>query len=388
MNNFQFNNPTKLIFGKETIGQIGKEMAQRGVKKVLYLYGKGSIHKNGVYDLSVKSLNENGIEMIELSGVKPNPTLTKVYEGIDICKNRGIGAVLAVGGGSVIDSAKAIGAGAKYSGGVWDFFCGKARSTKSLPVYVILTLSATGSEMNPYGVITKEDEGKKWAFGGGKESFPVVSIVDPSVQFTLPQSQTVNGAVDTISHVMENYFDGTPQTDFQDEYAEGLIRTVIKHARILLKEPDNYESRAQLALCATMALNGLTAVGRAGGDWATHALEHSVSVFTDVAHGAGLAIMFPAWMKYVYKNDVPKFAKFGRNIFGSDESDDEICALKTIEALKNFFSEIGAPVSLREIGVAEDQLTLFTENASLAAPLGRMMQLESDDINRIYELAF
>ncbi|WKZ68471.1 MAG: iron-containing alcohol dehydrogenase [Melioribacteraceae bacterium] len=386
MKNFEFVNPTKILFGKGMIEKIGSEIASNNIKKVLLHYGKSSIFKNGVYQQVTDSLNKNGIEWIELGGVKPNPVLTKVQKGIDLCKNEKLEAVLAVGGGSVIDSAKAIAAGVLFDGNIWDAFEGKKKATRGIPIFTVLTLSATASEMNAFAVITKEDEKKKWAFSAGYDSFPRVTVIDPTVQMTLPVEQTINGAVDTMSHVFELYFDGTKNTDIQDEIAEGILRTTMKHVRILLANPDNYESRANLAWSATLALNGINGAGRSWGDWSTHTLEHSLSAFYDIAHGAGLSIMFPAWMKYVYKNDILKFAKLGRNVFDLD-GDEANVALRTIDKVKEFFDEIGTPTSLKQINVTEKDLDKLTDNASLRAPIGNLVKLYRDDIKRIYELA-
>lgn len=386
MQNFEFVNPTKILFGKGMIAKLGKEINANSVTKVLLHYGKSSIFNNGVYDQVVTTLKENNIEWIELGGVKPNPVLSKVQEGIEVCRKEKVDGVLAVGGGSVIDSAKAIAAGVLFDGNIWDAFEGTKRATKGLPIFTVLTLSATASEMNAFAVITKEDENKKWAFSAGYDSYPKVSVIDPLVQMTLPQEQTVNGAVDAISHIFELYFDGTKHTDIQDEIAEGIIRTVMKHVKILLNDPGNYESRAQLAWSATLALNGLNSAGRTWGDWSTHTLEHSLSAFYDIAHAAGLSIMFPAWMKYVYKNDIQKFARFGRNIFSLEGNDEEV-AVESINRTKEFFDEIGSPTSLKQVDVDEDEIEKLTENASLRTPIGVLMKLNKDDMREIYKLA-
>ncbi len=388
MQNFEFQNPTKIIFGKNTIPKVGSEIKNYGVNKVLMLYGKASIFKNGVYDQASKSLQANGIEFIEFGGIKPNPVLSKVKEAVELCKKENIEGILAIGGGSVIDSAKAVGAGYFMAEDIWSIFDGRKIADKSLPVFTILTLSATGSEMNSGGVITREDDLKKWPFRAGINSFPKVSIIDPSVQASLPADQTINGAVDALSHIFEYYFDGSKESEIQDELAESMMRVIMKHTRVLLKSPDNYDSRAQLAWCATLALNGSTGVGRNWGDWSSHMLEHSISALYDIAHGAGLAIMFPAWMKYVYKNNIQKFIRFADRIFGiTGGSDDERC-LKGIEELQKFYRSIGAPVTLKEIGVKEEDIIELVKNASLRAPLGRVKQLFKSDIEEIFKIAY
>ncbi len=386
MLNFTLYNPTKLVFGENTIESIGNHLSKYEVKKVLIVYGKGSIMKNGVYDTVVQSLKKHNIEFIELSGVKPNPVLSKVQEGIKLAKENGVDGVLAVGGGSVIDSSKAIAAGACYEGDVWKFFEGKGKVEAALPLFTVLTLSATGSEMNSGGVVTNEEEGKKWSFGSPL-LYPKVSILDPSVQRSLPANQTSNGAIDAISHVFEAYYGGTESTDMLDELSEGIIRTVITHTRELLKDSNNYKSRSELAFAATLALNGLNGVGRKG-DWASHSIEHSLSVLNDIAHGSGLAIVMPAWMKYVYKEDVKKFAKFASHVFNINEGDDEEKALKGIESLRNFYKEIGAPITLKEVGVKKEDLDFIADNAAILAPLGTLKPLYRDDIYKILEIAF
>ncbi|HAR86856.1 MAG TPA: NADH-dependent alcohol dehydrogenase [Clostridium sp.] len=386
MLNFTLYNPTKLVFGENTIESIGNHLSKYEVKKVLIVYGKGSIMKNGVYDTVVQSLKKHNIEFIELSGVKPNPVLSKVQEGIKIAKENEVDGVLAVGGGSVIDSSKAIAAGACYEGDVWEFFEGKGKVEAALPLFTVLTLSATGSEMNAGGVVTNEEEGKKWSFGSPL-LYPKVSILDPSVQRSLPANQTANGAIDAISHVFEAYYGGTESTDMLDELSEGIIRTVITHTRELLKDSNNYKSRSELAFAATLALNGLNGVGRKG-DWASHSIEHSLSVLNDIAHGSGLAIVMPAWMKYVHKEDVKKFAKFASHVFNINEGNDEEKALKGIESLRNFYKEIGAPITLKEVGVKKEDLDFIADNAAILAPLGTLKPLYRDDIYKILEIAF
>lgn len=385
MLNFTFHNATKLVFGKDTVSTIGEHISAAGINHVLLLYGKNSIKVTGVYDTVTESLRSHGITFTELNGVKPNPVLSKVKEGIDLMKTHQIPAILSVGGGSTLDSAKAIAAGSVYDGDVWDFFERKAPITSALPIFAVLTLSATGSEMNGNAVVTNEAEGKKWDISSPLV-YPKVSILDPSIQSTLPATQTMNGAVDAISHVFENYYDGTSGTDMTDYLCEGIIKTIIKHTPILLADPANYDSRAELAWAATLALNGLTSAGRSG-DWASHGMEHSLSVFNDIAHGSGLAILMPAWMKYVYHADTPKFAKFAENVFGITEGSEEEKALAGIEALREFYHSIGAPTTLTEVGVTKADLDTIADNAGMSTPMGSLVKLERDDIYKILELA-
>lgn len=385
MMNFDYHNPTRLVFGKDTIKDIGKFVSEYGDKKVLLLYGKGSIFKNGVYDQVVESLDKYGIEYVEMSGVQPNPVLSKVRETVDFMKKENVDAIVAVGGGSVLDTSKIAAASFYYEGDPWDFYEKKVFPEKALPIYGILTISATGSEMNSGGVITNEEEKKKWGWGS-KYTYPRLSIVDPSIQKTLPVNQTVNGAVDTLTHVFEEYFDGTKDTLMADEFAEGIIRTTMETVKVLIKDPNDYEARANLAWAATLALNGLNGLGRRG-DWASHGIEHSISAYYDIAHAEGLAMVMPAWMKYVYKEDVDKFARFGEKIFGITGEDKEEVALKAIEAYKDFLKEIGAPVALSERNIGEDKIDVMAKNALLRGPLGGLKKLEEEDVYKILMLA-
>ncbi|KNF07961.1 iron-containing alcohol dehydrogenase [Gottschalkia purinilytica] len=387
MDNFIFENPTKVIFGQDTIKNIGTEIKSHNVKKVLVLYGKGSIFKNGVYDTAIGSLKENDIDIIEIGGVKSNPVLSKVYEAIEVGKKEKVDGILAIGGGSTIDTAKTVSAGICYEGDIWDAFEKTYIIDKALPIFTILTISATGSEMNGGCVITKEDEKKKWSTSASV-LYPKVSIIDPTIQSTLPKEQTVYGAVDAISHILECYFIGGDKTDVIDEMSEGIIRTIMKHSKILIKDPNNYNSRSQLAWSATLALNGNLKIAKNGGDWATHGIEHSVSAFTDVAHGAGLAIIHPAWMKYVYKEDVNKFKRFGENIFGIKEGTSEEIALEGISKLKEFFKDLGAPTTLKELGIKKEELDKFADNTELVTPLGRLKALNRQDILNILKIAY
>lgn len=387
MKNFVYQNPTKIIFGKGTISQIGKEIKKNGINKVLMIYGGGSIFKNGVYDEAVRSLKEHGIEYVEISGVQPNPVLSKVQEAIHKAKEEKVEGLLAIGGGSVYDTTKAVSIGCHYEGNVWDFYEGKAKPESAMPYFGILTISATASEMNAGSVITNEAEGKKWSFGSPL-MYPKVSIIDPSVQATLPANQTANTAIDTMAHVFELYFDGTEDVDVLMEYSEGIIRTTMKHVKILLEDPTNYQSRAQLAWCATLGLNGSNGVGRSGGDWASHNIEHSLSALYGVSHGAGLAIVCPAWMKYVYKENLDMFERFAKEIFNITEGTKEEKALKGIEELKSFFRSLNAPVTLKEIGVKYEELEKIADNAAMKAPLGTIKKLYRDDILEILKIAY
>lgn len=386
MRNFDFHNPTRLVFGKDTLGKIGAFVKDYGDSKVLLLYGKGSIFKNGVYDAVTASLKEHGIDYVEMGGVKANPVLSKVREIVDFIKKEKVDAIVAVGGGSVLDTSKITAAAYHYDGDPWDFYERKVFPKKALPIYGILTISATGSEMNSGGVITNEEEKKKWGWGSPL-TYPRLSIVDPSVQASLPVNQTLNGAVDTMSHVFEAYFGGTKNTLMQDEFSEGILRTTMDSVKKLLLDPADYDARAELAWAATLALNGLNGLGRAG-DWASHGIEHSISAYYDIAHGEGLSIVFPAWMQYVHKEDPEKFARFGEKIFGITQGTVEERALAAIEGLKDFYREIGTPVTLKERDIPYDILEELAENAVLRGPLGTLKKLHKEDVLAIYKLAY
>lgn len=388
MNNFIYHNPTKILFGKGMIDKLGPEIKNHSVKKILLHYGKNSIFKTGLYDKVVAMLKANDIEFVECGGVKANPSLNKVKEAIEVCRKENVDGILAVGGGSVIDSAKAAGRGFFYDGDVWDLFEGTAQSEKCLPIFTILTLSATGSEMNGNSVISNEEENKKWAMAVSMENYPKVSVIDPELQQSLPLEQIVNGAADILAHVFEFYFDGANNCHLTNEFCESIIRTTMKEVKILIEDPENYNARANFAWCATQALNMLLQPGRNGGDWATHMIEHSVSMFYDIAHGAGLAILFPAWMKYVYEENLDQFERFAENIFGLSEGTPEEKSLEAIIKLIKFYKDIGAPVTLREIGVRQEDLEKMAQNAALKSPLGKVLKLQKEDILEIYKLAF
>ncbi|MEN3008612.1 iron-containing alcohol dehydrogenase [Pseudothermotoga sp.] len=385
MENFIFHNETKLIFGKGTIEKIGEEIKVAGLKKVLMLCGSGSIKKNGVYDLATESLKKSQISWVEVWGIKPNPVLSKVHEAVEIARKEKVEAILGIGGGSVIDSAKAVAAGVVYAGDIWDAFIGKYKVEKALPVFAVLTISATGTEMNGNAVITNEKTQEKLAVSS-KALYPKVSIIDPSVQASLPKEQTVYGAVDAIAHILEYYFDGSDALA-QDELSEALIRTIMVCTEKLLNDPNDYEARANFAWSATLALNGLTAAGRCGGDWACHRIEHSLSAIYDIAHGAGLAIVFPAWMRHVWRQKPQQFIRFAKKVF-SITSNSETAVLDGIEAFKSWLRRMGAPVSLRDVNIPSSDLDKIVENVFRSGrTLGQLKKLDRNDVKKILELA-
>ncbi|HPC78289.1 MAG TPA: iron-containing alcohol dehydrogenase, partial [bacterium] len=346
-------------------------------------YGKGSIIKTGLYDRVVKSLKEEGIDFIELGGVQPNPRVSLVREGIEICRKNGINFILAIGGGSVIDSSKAIAVGVPYSGDVWDFYAGKMEPKTALPVGVVLTIPAAGSEASKSSVITNED-------GWYKRSInteiirPRFAIMNPEVTFTLPPYQTACGAADIMAHVMERYFTNDKGVNFTDRLCEATLKTVIYNVPIVLKKPDDYDARAQIMWASTIAHNDLLSTGRTG-DWASHGIEHELSGIYDIAHGAGLAIVFPAWMKYVYKHNIERFIQFAINVWNVEpnfESPERI-ALEGIERLKRFFKDIGLPTSLSEANIGEDRLEEMATKATERGELGEFVKLKKEDVLNI-----
>jgi len=387
MENFQFYNPTRIIVGRDTVDQLGSLVQAYGTR-VLLVYGGGSIKRTGLYDRVLGQLKGIGAIVHELAGIEPNPRLSTVNKGIDICKQHDVQLVLAVGGGSVLDASKAIAAGARYEGDVWDFCTRKAAIRDALPLGTILTLAATGSEMNGTAVITNWEINQKRPLAS-IHTYPKFSILDPTLTFSVPADQTVNGIVDMMSHVMEQYFSKTKDTPLQERLCESILQTVIENAGIAISEPDNYAARANLMLCGTYALNGgMISVGMKN-DWASHDIEHAISAIYDIAHGAGLAIVYPNWMKYVYRERVDRFAQYAVRVWGVDpagKTDDEV-ALAGIEATRAFFTRIGAPATLGDVGIGSESLDRMAEDAVRFGPLGSMRKLAKEDVRAILEMS-
>ncbi|MED1204578.1 iron-containing alcohol dehydrogenase [Heyndrickxia acidicola] len=384
MNSFVFHNPTELIFGKGQLEKLGDKIDQLG-NKFLLVYGGGSIKKSGLYDKLQAIFNEKNAEVVELSGVEPNPRLTTVQKGIDLIHENGLEWILAVGGGSVIDAAKAMAGGAKYDGNVWDFYERKAVVKDALPLGTVLTLSATGSEMNRGSVVTNWETQQKHGAG---MTFPTFSILDPENTFSVPKDQTIYGISDTLSHVFEQYFTHTPEVPLTTGLAETIIKTVVNNAEKAINNPEDYDARANLMLSSTMALNGLLAMG-VETDWATHSIEHAVSAVYDIPHGGGLAIIFPNWMKYVYKEDVSRFKRFAVEAWDVDpegKSDEEI-ALEGIQAVRSFFDRIGAPSRLADYNIGDDKLDVMAKKALPFGPIGNFKKLSEDDVREILRMS-
>jgi alcohol dehydrogenase YqhD (iron-dependent ADH family) len=386
MENFTFENTTKIIFGKGTESQVGIEVSRYG-RRILLHYGSGSIKKYGLYGRISKSLKDAGLEVIELGGVKPNPRLSLVRKGIDLCRRKKIDFILAVGGGSSIDSAKAIAIGIPYEGDVWDFFTGKASVEKAIPVGVILTISAAGSESSMNSVITNEEGLYKRGIGSDRLR-PRFAILNPEITYTLPPDQTACGVSDIMAHIMERYFTIVKDVDLTDRLCEATLKTVIKNVPKVLEEPENYAARAEIMWAGTIAHNNLLGTGRIG-DWASHQIEHELSGIYDVPHGAGLSTIFPAWMKYVYKKDPEKFAQFAVRVWNvePDFRDVEKTALEGIKRLKDFYREIGLPVTLKEMNIPYDRLEEMAEKCTEDGPRGNFAKLGKDDVLQILMMA-
>lgn len=384
MLNFQYHNPTQILFGKGQIEELPTKVKEFG-QNVLLVYGGGSIKKFGLYDQVQSLLKDAGCQVYELAGVEPNPRLSTVKKGIEICREKNIDLILAVGGGSVVDASKGVAVGAKYDGDVWDFYDRKAVAEDALPLGVILTLAATGSEMNRGSVVTNWETKEK---RGAGTTFPSFSILDPTNTFTLPKEQTVYGMVDMMSHVFEQYFSHTENIPVQTRFGESILKTVIENAPKVLENPEDYDARANIMYCGTMALNGLLNQG-VETDWASHGIEHAVSAIYDIPHAGGLAIIFPNWMKYVYKENVQRFVRYATEVWGVDtdgKSDEEI-ALAGIEATRNFFNEIGAPSRLADYDIDDQNLNVMAEKATHFGPIGGFKKLEKEDVVEILRMS-
>ena len=380
MFDFTFHNPTKIEFGRDKERNIGLYMREFDAKRTLLIYGSERIKKDGLFDTVAASLKENGIEFIELGGVVSNPVLSKVYEGIELARKFNADSVLSVGGGSCLDSAKAIAAGALYEGDVWDFFTGKDPS-RALKIFDVITLAATGSEMNSGAVVTNEATKQKFSIHGDM-LYPLVSVVNPQLQASVSREYLVYSAADIIAHSIEGYFTAKVQPDIVNLYIESNIKTVMKTTKILLADPDNYDARAEFAWAATMALNGLTYVGTHGYSYPNQMLEHAMSAVVNCAHGAGLAVIMPAWMKWYKSRNLSAFERFAREIFGVSSADEGIAAFKA------WLSKIGAPVSLKAVGIEGETLDEVVNLAYDYAVNWRKDKLYTkENIKEIFELA-
>lgn len=386
MGPFEFYNPTKLIFGKGKLDALKTEVPKYG-QKVLLVYGGGSIKRSGLYDEIMSSLGEIGAEVTELSGVEPNPRLSTVHRGVELCHKHHIELILAVGGGSVLDCSKAIAVGAKYDGDMWDFVERKVTPKDALPLGTVLTMAATGSEMNGGSVITNEVTKEKLGWGSIFAN-PKFSILDPVHTFTLPKDQTVYGMVDIMSHVLEHYFHLDTNTPIQDGFCETILRTVVETAPQLIEDLENFELRETIMYCGTMALNGMINMGLRG-DWATHNIEHAVSAVYDIPHGGGLAILFPNWMKYNIDVNPERFKRLAVNVFGIDPAGktDKEAGLEGIQALRDFWTSIGAPSTLADYDIDGSDIEVMADKAVKFGPFGNFRKLQREDVVEIYTMS-
>ncbi len=388
MKNFSLEMRTKIYFGKNSIENLNNHIPD--YNNILLVYGKGSIKKNGIYEDIYKILNKFKINVYELNNIKPNPEIIKVYEGIKICKENKIDLILAAGGGSVIDTAKAISAGVYYQDDIWELFLKDDKIEKSIDIGVILTLSATGSEANANSVIQNDKRKEKLAIHNDMIR-PKFAILDPYYTLTVSKYQTACGVADIFAHILEQYFYPEKDAYIADRLAESLMRSVIKFGEILITDLNNIEARAEIMWASTLALIGILKAGKYG-DWASHTLEHELSAYYDIAHGAGLAIIFPAWLKYVYSDDKGwKYREYGINVWGinPDLTDKEI-AEKSIEKTINFFKKLELPVTLKEANIDDKYITEWAENIINRLPskeIGNFKKLNKEDIINIYKLA-
>ncbi|ADG93484.1 iron-containing alcohol dehydrogenase [Arcobacter nitrofigilis DSM 7299] len=360
MEDFSYCNPTQVEFGKDKEKNIGEYIISKDVKKVLICYGSERIKKDGLFYTVIESLKEKGIEYIDFGGIISNPTLSKVKEGIKLAKGNSIDGVLAVGGGSVLDSAKAIAVGTLYDGDIWDFFIKKEVITKALPVFDIMTLAATGSEMNCFAVITNEDTKEKYSIFSS-HVYPKVSVINPLLMQSISNEYLVYSAADIIAHSIEGYFTASSQPTFLNRQIESIIKTVIDTTEILINNPKDYETRGEFAWAATNALNGTTFLGASGYTFPNHMIEHTLSALHNVPHGAGLSVVIPAWMKWYYKRNENQFTRFAKEIFGLPT------AIEGIEALENWFNKIGTPTKLSQLNIEESDLAKIIENTNKRA---------------------
>lgn len=387
MKSFNYSIPTQVFFGQGQIKVLSTQLKKYGAK-VLIVYGGGSIKKTGLYNKVVDILNSNGFTYWELAGVEPNPRIESVREGVKLCKEHHIEVILAVGGGSVIDCAKIIAAGYYSDADAWDLMIRKATIQQSLPIATILTLSATGSEMDPMAVISNLATNKKLGMGH-PSLFPKFSILDPTYTYTVPAHQTAAGTADIMSHIFEVYFSPTKEAYLQNRMAEALLKTCIQYGPIAMREPENYEARANLMWASSLAINGLLTYGKET-NWSAHPMEHELSAYFNITHGVGLAILTPIWMEYVLNDlTVGKFYDYGVNVWGLDSNSDQyVVARESIRKTQEFFNSLDIPSRLRDVGITEDKLEVMAKAAVRGATIGNFMPLNASDVLEIYKAAY
>lgn len=386
MENFVFQNTTKIIFGRDSEKNVGIE-TKKYSNKILLHYGSGSIKKYGLYEKIIKYLKEEGIEAIELPGAEPNPKISLVREGIKICRENSINFILAIGGGSVIDSAKAISIGIPYNGDVWEFFERKANAKSAVPIGIVLTIPGSGSESSNVTVITNEEKLIKRGYHN-QTLLPKFAILNPELSFTLPPYQTASGAADIMAHTMERYFTQTKKADLTDRLCESNLITVIENTPLVLANPEDYDVQAEIMWASSIAHNGLLGTGRIE-DWGSHKLAHELSSYYGVIHGAALAIIFPAWMKYVYKQNIERFVQFAVRVLSVDAcfGSHEQIILEGIRRLESFYKKIGLPITLKELDINSEKFDEMATKCVIFGSIGNFMKLNKDDVINIYKLA-
>jgi alcohol dehydrogenase YqhD (iron-dependent ADH family) len=385
--NFNYAIPTEIFFGKGRIDVLGRQAKRYGTKALL-IYGGGSIRRSGLYESVTGILEENGIAFLELGGVRPNPRISKVREGVDICRAHGVELLLAVGGGSTIDTAKAIGAAVYHDADPWEIVLDRKKIKNVLPIACIPTIAATGSEMDAIAVISNEETKQKLSTSH-RGMFPKFSIMDPAYTFSVPRDQTAAGTADIMSHVFESYFSATKGAFLQDRLAEALLKTCIRYGPVALDEPDNYEARANLMWASSLAINGLLGYGKEA-SWSVHTIEHELSAFYDVTHGAGLAVLTPVWMEYALNADtVDKFAQYGVNVWGLGPGGDPYAlARAAIEKTREFFtSALGLPGRLGELGIGDEKFGKMAERVVARKTIRGFKPLDRQDVFNIYKAA-
>lgn len=387
MDNFTYCSPTRYIFGKDTESQAGQLTIGMGCKNVMLVYGHGSVVRSGLLDRVKKSLDETGVTYTELSGIDPNPTDDRVYEGIDIARKKSIDGLVAVGGGSVIDTAKAIALGVPYQGDFWDFFAGKLKAETALPVGTVLTIPAAGSEGSGNCVITRKEGLHKISLRTDFALRPKFAILNPELTFTLPPNQTAAGIADMMAHIMERYFSPTTDVEVTDRISEGILKAIIEEAPKVIANPDDYQARANIMWAGTMAHNGICGCGRVE-DWVSHAMEHEISAVYGVTHGAGLAVVFPAWLTFMANHAPSKPAQFARRVFGIINHDDKSAALEGITALRGFYLSLGLPVSFGMLGIATPDIDLLVKklHENKGEVIGGYYRLTQADTYEIYKM--
>ncbi len=385
MQNFYCNVPTKIYFGKGEIRRLGEKLKEIS-NSVLLVYGGGSIKKNGLYDAVKEQLSSYDIRCTELSGVEPNPRIESVRKGVALCKENNIGAVLAVGGGSTIDCSKIIASGALYDSDPWEQVIDPNKINRALPVVSVLTLAATGSEMDGFAVISDLEKNEKWGTGNDITK-PVFSILDPEYTFTVSKKQTAAGTADIMSHTFENYFTSEKGAYISARFCEAVLKTCIHYAPIAIEKPDDYEARSNLMWASSMAINGYCSFGE-NTAWAVHPMEHELSAFYDITHGIGLAILTPNWMEYVLREDTAwRFAEYARNVFGITGSDDMTVSRTAINKTRKFFASLGLPSKLSEIGIDRTHFDIMAKKAADGGLEHGFIPLNKDDVKKIYEMS-